>query len=165
MDNGIYGLTKGQTSPTTPHNFKTKSSYWGNPETPFDPTVLAISFNASFVARVFSGNVNMFKDVLEKAIKNRGFSFIHVLSPCVTYRGRDLFKFYRENTIEVDENYNPLDKVRAFEIANRQDKIATGILYRNERPTLSDEFQRLIDVAQKDGLMTEEDLLNVFLPK
>ncbi|HPR63424.1 MAG TPA: 2-oxoacid:ferredoxin oxidoreductase subunit beta [Thermoanaerobaculia bacterium] len=164
MDNGIYGLTKGQTSPTSPLHLKTKSSYYGNPEHPFDPAVLAISYRATFVARAFAGNVKLLKDLMKKAIEHRGFSFIQVLSPCVTYRGRELFKLYKEITYEVDESFDPTNKVEAFSVASREDRIALGILYREDRLVLSDAYDYVIAEAQKDGAMTEDDLRRIFLP-
>lgn len=164
MDNGIYGLTKGQTSPTSPHKLKTKSSYWGNPESPFNPAVLAIAYHATFVARAFSGGTALLKTLINEAIRHKGFSFIQILSPCITYRGREMFKFYKENTREVDEKYDPSNRVKAFETASSEDEIALGVLYREERSILEDEFKNIIDMAQEDGVLTEEEMLRNFLP-
>jgi len=91
MDNEIYGLTKGQVAPTTPTGDKTKSTFWGNPEPSVDPCELAISTGSSWVGRGFSGDMKGLTALITAAIEHDGFSFLNVMSPCVTWRGDDEF--------------------------------------------------------------------------
>ena len=95
MDNEIYGLTKGQAGPTTPSGDKTKSTAYGNPDAAVDPCSLAISLGASWVGRGFSGDVKGTLDLMKKAIAHRGFAFLNIISPCVTWRGEDQHKQLR----------------------------------------------------------------------
>ena len=95
MDNEIYGLTKGQAAPTTPAGDKTKSTLWGNPEPSVDPCELAISFGATWVGRGFSGDPKTLVDLMTAAIEHKGFAFLNVMSPCVTWRGDDQFKLLK----------------------------------------------------------------------
>ncbi|HEX3109722.1 MAG TPA: thiamine pyrophosphate-dependent enzyme, partial [Thermoanaerobaculia bacterium] len=92
MDNEIYGLTKGQAAPTTPIGDKTKSTIYGNPEAGVDPCALAISFGASWVARGFSGDIKGTTELMRLAIEHKGFAFLNIISPCVTWRGDDQHK-------------------------------------------------------------------------
>jgi 2-oxoglutarate/2-oxoacid ferredoxin oxidoreductase subunit beta len=141
MDNGIYGLTKGQTSPTTPYELKTKSSYYGNPEQPVNPAVLAIAYNASLVCRGTASNPKFLREIFKKGIQHPGFAFIHVLSPCVTYRGGELFDYYRGNTQLVSESHDPQDRFSAYQLAEQESPIMVGELYRNVRPTLEQRLE------------------------
>ena len=86
MDNHIYGMTKGQPSPTTEPEFDTALSPGGTRVRPFHPLVVALASGANFIARCFSGDPNQTADVLVEAIKHPGFSFVEILSPCVTFR-------------------------------------------------------------------------------
>ena len=86
MDNHIYGMTKGQPSPTTEPDFDTALSPGGTRLRPFNPLVIALASGANFVARAFSGNINETVSIIADAIRHPGFSFVEVLSPCVTFR-------------------------------------------------------------------------------
>ncbi len=87
FDNSIYGLTKGQSSSTTPYEMKTNSHPGGNPDTPLNPIKLALAYGASFVARGYAGNPpnGIKKTIIKQAIEHKGFSFIQILTPCVTF--------------------------------------------------------------------------------
>ncbi len=98
MDNEIYGLTKGQAGPTTPIGDKTKSTTYGNPDEAVDPCALAIAFGASWVARGFSGDIKGTTELMKQAIAHKGFAFLNIMSPCVTWRGDDQFKELRAKT-------------------------------------------------------------------
>jgi 2-oxoglutarate ferredoxin oxidoreductase subunit beta len=162
MDNGIYGLTKGQTSPTTPHEFKTKSSYFGNPENPANPLALALAYNATFVARCFSGNIQHLTETIVAGIQHRGFSFLQILSPCVTYRGREQFSILREITPPLPEGYDPKDKLAAYKYAEDPEKLWLGIFYESQEPTLGDKFDAIAGKAAAKGKATLDGLLDRF---
>lgn len=133
MDNFIYGLTKGQASPTTHPGHATKSTPEGPPELPMDPSVMAITFGASFVARCFSGQPAQMADIIAAGIQHKGFSFIQVLSPCTTFY--DTYQLCRENTKVLDEGSHDIsDQGQALQTALLQDPVRLGILYKADLP-------------------------------
>ncbi len=136
-DNQIYGLTKGQGSPTTELGMKTSVQHWGMPSEQMNPVALGIAMNASFVARSFSGNKEHLKHVVTEAIKHRGFSLVDVMQPCVTFNKHNTFAWYQSRVYDVkedDQGYDPYDRVKAFEKSLEwEDRIPLGILYRNDR--------------------------------
>ena len=106
MDNEIYGLTKGQVAPTTPTGDKTKTTHYGNPEPSVDPCELAVSFGATWVGRAFSGDLKGTVELITKALQHRGFAFLNVMSPCVTWRGDDQFKTLKAKQRQLPENHD-----------------------------------------------------------
>jgi len=155
-DNQIYGLTKGQGSPTTELGMKTSVQHWGMPSEQMNPIALAIAMNASFVARSFSGNKDHLKRVVKEAIAHKGFSLVDVMQPCVTFNKHNTFAWYRSRLYDVKEEYSeydPYDRVKAFERSLEWgDRIPMGILYRNSRPS----FHELNPVL-KSGLNLSQD--------
>ncbi|KKR34753.1 MAG: hypothetical protein UT67_C0007G0002 [Candidatus Magasanikbacteria bacterium GW2011_GWA2_40_10] len=136
-DNALYGLTTGQTSPRSPCGFKSKSTPFGNTDEPINPLILALAAGATFIARVFSGNIAILTETIIKANKHKGFSVIQVLQPCVTFNKEFTNKFYLENIYKLDDNYNPKDKETAFVKMMEwgAKKIPVGILYQSDRPS------------------------------
>jgi 2-oxoglutarate ferredoxin oxidoreductase subunit beta len=138
MNNSIYGLTTGQTSPTSGMGMKTKSTPFGNPEAPLNPMTMALGSGASFVARAFSGNPKQAVEIYKAALAHKGFALVDTFSPCVTFNKVNTAQFYRENTYDLaEEGHDKSNLQKAFEVANKDtygDRIATGILYQNERP-------------------------------
>jgi len=134
MNNSIYGLTTGQTSPTSGLGMKTKSTPFGNPETPLNPISLALASGASFVARTFSGNVKQAVEIYKAAIQHQGFAYIDTFSPCVTFNKVNTAAYYKENIVDInEEGHDTSDLAAAHVQALREDAIATGILYQNVR--------------------------------
>ena len=111
MDNQIYGLTTGQTSPTSRKGMKTKSMPFGNVEEPVNPITLALAAGATFVARGFSGEPKHLAELMKEGLKHRGFAFIDVFSPCVTYNHDNTYPWFKERVtkLEDDPNYDPSD--------------------------------------------------------
>jgi 2-oxoglutarate ferredoxin oxidoreductase subunit beta len=144
-DNRVYGLTTGQTSPTSMGGYKSKSTPSGVLEMAVNPISLALSSGATFVARGFSGEPKQLQEILKRAIKHKGFSFVDVLQPCVTFNKVDTYKHYRENTYKLEEirNYKKDDISQAFERSLETDKIATGIFYKTDRPTYEDGLKQI----------------------
>lgn len=85
FDNGIYGLTKGQTSPTTVVGFKTKTTPFENRNQPLNPLMMLLSYGTSWVGQAYAGNIHYLNDMITAALSHRGFSYLHILSPCVTF--------------------------------------------------------------------------------
>jgi 2-oxoglutarate ferredoxin oxidoreductase subunit beta len=129
LDNRIYGLTKGQSSPTTCQGQRTKSSPDGVVEVPLNPIELAITFGSSFVARGFSGKPKQLKELIEQAIVHRGFSLVHLLSPCVTFGKDSGFDFFRPRVKPLPSSHDPADRWAALTAAHEGEKIFTGVFY------------------------------------
>jgi 2-oxoglutarate ferredoxin oxidoreductase subunit beta len=116
MDNQIYGLTTGQTSPTSRVGMKTKSMPFGNLEGPVNPISLALAAGATFVARGFSAEQKHLTELIKKGIQHKGFSFLDVFSPCVTYNHDNTFQWFRPRVkkLEDDATYDPADWMAAI---------------------------------------------------
>ncbi|HZK39748.1 MAG TPA: 2-oxoacid:ferredoxin oxidoreductase subunit beta, partial [Clostridia bacterium] len=135
-DNQIYGLTKGQASPTTSEGQVTGVQTSGNITPPLNPVLLAIAAGAGFVARAFSGNKAHLVAMMKQAIEYKGYALVDIFQPCVTFNKVNTHAWYKEMVYELEEDYNPGDKMaamqRAMELA---EKIPIGVLYREEKPT------------------------------
>ena len=165
MDNEIYGLTKGQAAPTTPIGDKTKSTIYGNPEAGVDPCALAISFGASWVARGFSGDVKGTTELMRLAIEHKGFSFLNIISPCVTWRGDDQHKEVRAKLRPLPADHDKGSREAALRLTNENGIVTTGVLYQNSQPTLVDEILDIRWKAQGDKQPpTKKDILRQFTP-
>ncbi|NOZ93963.1 MAG: 2-oxoacid:ferredoxin oxidoreductase subunit beta [Acidobacteria bacterium] len=165
MDNEIYGLTKGQTAPTTPTGDKTKSSFYGNPEPAVDPVELAISTGATFVARGFSGDMKTLTNLIVQAIQHRGFAFVNVMSPCVTFRGESQYGILKEKLRLVPEDHDPTDRLAALAFTREKDVLTTGILYNVDEPSLVDRIAHVRELAKAQGPEpTVKDILQTFFP-
>lgn len=129
-NNSVFGLTTGQYSPTSEQGRISKSSPAGSLEKPVNPLALALAAGATFVARAYAGHLNQMVEILKKAVQHRGFAFVDVLQPCVSF-GHD-YQFYEQRVYYLDQNYNPKDKIKALEKALESEsgeKLALGVLY------------------------------------
>lgn len=133
-NNQIYGLTKGQGSPTTARGQKTSMQFDGTYTDPLNPLALAISLGATFLARSFSGEKDHLKEILKKAINHKGYALIDILQPCVSFNKINTFKWYKDRVYKLDETYNPKDKIEAFKKSQEfgDDGIPIGIFYIDE---------------------------------
>src|SRR6201986_2351947 len=104
LDNQVYGLTTGQTSPTSRIGMKTKSNPYGNGDTPVNPITLALSAGATFVGRGFSGDQKHLTELIKQAILHKGFSFLDIFSPCVTYNKDNTFQWFRPRVKKLEDN-------------------------------------------------------------
>lgn len=136
-DNQIYGLTKGQGSPTTAFGQKTRLQVDGMRPDPLNPVALAISMDCSFVARSFSGDPEHLKSMIEAAMSHKGYALIDVLQPCVSFNEVNTFRWYKERVYKLDPEFDVTDRVKAFEKALEfgDEGIPIGILYKHEKPT------------------------------
>src|SRR3974390_2941560 len=116
MDNQIYGLTTGQTSPTSCIGMKTKSMPFGNIEAPVNPISLALAAGATFVARGFSGEQKHLTELIKQGIQHKGFSFLDVFSPCVTYNLDNTYQWFRPRVKKLDDDhtFDPSDWTAAM---------------------------------------------------
>jgi len=138
MDNQTYGLTKGQSSPTSQTGYITGTSPQGNPDAPLNGMAVALAAGGSFLARGFSANPKHLVDLLKQAVQHEGFSLVEVMSPCVTYNKINTYAWFKQNVYYVtdDETYDPTDRRQAFGALTSEGKIPLGVLYRESRPTL-----------------------------
>jgi 2-oxoglutarate ferredoxin oxidoreductase subunit beta len=129
LDNGIYGLTKGQASPTTALDFKHERGLAGPDERPLNPVLLVLSSGCGFVARTHAGNLPHVRSMMREAIAYPGFSFVHVLAGCVTYQHPAYAESIYQRCKLLEEDYDPTDFGAAIETA-RGDHFALGVLYK-----------------------------------
>ena len=168
MDNQIYGLTTGQASPTSRMGHKTKSTPEGVIENPIDPVALALASGATYVARGFSGDVKHLADLVANGLRHRGFAFVDVFSPCVTYNKINTFDFFRQRVYKLESaGHDPSDLVAAWQRALEWgEKIPIGLFYATERPTYEDLEEVLAAgplALQPAGLHGKEKLLDEFV--
>lgn len=130
-NNMVYGLTKGQASPTSQRDFNTPLQIQGVALEPFNPLAIAIALNASFVARAFSGDMKETKEILKKAINHKGYSLIDIFQPCVTFNKVNTFQWFKNNTYYLDESHDPHDREEAFKRSIETEKYPLGIFYIN----------------------------------
>ncbi|SDB21163.1 2-oxoglutarate ferredoxin oxidoreductase subunit beta [Desulfonatronum thiosulfatophilum] len=141
-DNQIYGLTKGQASPTTQQGQKTKAQPDGVPADSFNPVAVAVTMHGGFVARGFAGMADHLTDLIRQAHAFPGFALVDILQPCVTYNKVNTFSWYKERVYEIPADHDPTDWVQAMTLAQEfGDRIPIGVIYRNEnRPTFESRF-------------------------
>ncbi len=145
MDNSIYGLTKGQVSPTSPIGMKSATSPYGNIAHPLNPATLALSYGATFVARVFSKNRNEVSEIITQAIQHKGFSFVHDLSPCIQFNKLITYESLSDRVKELPENYPTDDKTKAMTFAESEQPIYRGVFYKKEISTFEENVQKIKD--------------------
>lgn len=160
-NNMVYALTKGQASPTTQKGFVTPVQNYGVTSEPFNPIATAIAQDASFVARVFCGDIENSKSILKKAIQHKGYALVDMFQPCVTFNKTNTFKWFQENTYYLEEFYNPNDRVKAFERAiekvGENKKLPLGIFYINENKTVFEETAANKDITDMDVLSRRQN--------
>jgi 2-oxoglutarate ferredoxin oxidoreductase subunit beta len=152
-DNQIYGLTKGQPSPTTGEGMVTKNVPFGVISQQFNPLAVAVALDCSFAARAFAGDQEHLKGVVKAAIGHRGFSLVDILQPCVSFNKVNTFEWYRQRVYRMGDDHDPTDRAAAFAKALEWgDRIPLGIIYRHERPT----FEERLPVLSGRPLVKQE---------
>lgn len=147
-NNQIYGLTKGQYSPTSQKGFVTSTSPDGSIEIAFNPMAVALASGATFIARSFAGEPKHLARMIAEGMKHRGYALIDVLQPCITFNKINTYDWYRQRVYHLEEHgYDPTDREAAWLKAHEwEDGIPLGILYRStEMPTYEDQVATLED--------------------
>lgn len=143
-DNQTYGLTTGQTAPTSLKGYKSKSTPSGVIETPFNPLTLALSSGATFVARAFSQDLSGLSDILVKAISHKGFALVDIFQPCVTFNKVNTYQWFKERVYKLEEtDHDTSDKIAALSKALETEKLPIGVFYEEKRPSYEDELPQL----------------------
>ncbi len=155
-NNHVYGLTKGQYSPTSPSGFETKTSPQGALEKPVNPLALAISQGATFVARGFTMDIDQLASLIVEALGHRGYALLDVMQPCVTFMRPMSYEWYRERRYYVeDEDHDPSDRMAAMERALEfpgGDRIPMGIIYRSESEA---SYEEQLPTLQEEALVKQ----------
>jgi len=128
-NNMVYGLTKGQASPTSQKDFITPVQVNGVRNEPFNPLAVALSLGATFVARAFSGDPRQTTELIKLAIAHKGYALIDIFHPCVTFNKINTFKWFKNNTFYLDETHDKSNFEQAMSYALNLDKYALGVLY------------------------------------
>ena len=164
-NNQVYGLTKGQASPTSDAGFVTKTTPFGAGQ-PLNPLTLALASSVSFLARGFAGDVDHLAEMIKAGMNHRGFSLIDILQPCVSFNHKNTYQWYRERVYKLGKDYDPSDKAVALKKAEEWgDKIPIGIIYREVRPLYEDglpAIKKLPLVKQPLAPLQFKELLNDF---
>jgi 2-oxoglutarate ferredoxin oxidoreductase subunit beta len=133
-DNQIYGLTKGQASPTSMEGMATKNQPFGVFAEQFNPMALAVALDCSFAARGFAGDAEHLKGLIKEALNHKGFSLVDILQPCVTFNRTNTYEWYRQRVYRLERDYNPEDRMEAFKKALQWgERIPIGVIYKNNR--------------------------------
>jgi len=134
-DNMIYGLTKGQASPTSRRDMKTPVQVAGVILEPFNPLTVAIALDAGYVARAYIGDSEQTVKILKDAVRFPGYALVDLLQPCVTFNKLNTYKWFKENTYYLDDNHDSFDRNAAFAKASETEKLALGVFYKNTDKT------------------------------
>jgi 2-oxoglutarate/2-oxoacid ferredoxin oxidoreductase subunit beta len=152
-NNQIYGLTKGQASPTSEEGLVTKAQPEGVASLPFNPIAVAVAMQASFVARGFSGMIDHLAGLIQQGLAHEGFALIDVLQPCVSFNKVNTFAWYKKRCYTLPDEYVATDWQAAMQAAVEWgDKIPLGIIYRNQRTS----FEKRFSVLQRGPLVGQD---------
>ena len=165
-DNQIYGLTKGQASPTTGLGQVTGVQVTGNINVPFNPVLMAIASGAGFAARGYVGNTKQLVSLMKQAIQYKGYALIDILQPCVSFNKVNTYDFYSERVYEIEEDYDFADKATAMARAMEfGDRIPLGVIYKVDQETFHQKnpilakgkplLERKTDLSLVKGLIAE----------
>ncbi len=130
-NNMVYGLTKGQASPTSQMGFVTPVQVNGVILEPFNPIAVAIALDASFVARAYIGDMEETKEILKRAITHKGYALVDIFQPCVSFNKINTYQWFREHTYYLEDSYDPHNKNEAFKKSTEKDILPLGIFYIN----------------------------------
>lgn len=166
-NNFVYGLTTGQASATTPIGTVTRTTPRGSIENPINPIAVAIASGATFVARGFSGDMTQLTNIIKAAIDHRGFAFVDVFSPCITFNKKQTFAYFRDKVMKVEDfGHDKEDFHSAMDLANRRilrNKLPTGIFYQIENTTTYEERDFALNqgiIPAKTDLELSDDQIN-----
>ena len=144
FDNGIYGLTKGQVSPTSVVGFKTKTSPYENHDQPLNPLMMLLAYGASWVGQAYAGKPHHLTDMIAQAMAHRGFSYLHILSPCVTFDKTSMtYKNLGMMVRDLPDTHDTTNLMSAMAQAQNVATPALGVFYDQPRPTLGDAMDEI----------------------
>lgn len=155
MDNQIYGLTKGQTSPRSAEGFKTKSTPAGSIESALSPLEVALAAGATFVGQSFSSNLKQLTSLIEEGIRHEGFSFINVFSPCVTFNKVNTYEWFKDHIVDLEETpeYDPSNRVAAMTKIMETNSLVTGLIYQDKSKK---SYENMVVGFKPEGLAKQD---------
>lgn len=165
-NNQVYGLTKGQTSPTSEKGFKSKTSPFGKIEEPSEPLRIALSAGSTFEARGFAGDLPHLTEIIKRAITHEGFAHVDILQPCVTFNYLNTYEFFRKNTYKLEESgdYVSSDKTLAYAKAGEWEKgIPLGVLYQDKDAHSYEDHLEQLDEKPLSKIRPEKTSINNLL--
>ncbi|MFV0528688.1 MAG: 2-oxoacid:ferredoxin oxidoreductase subunit beta [Lachnospiraceae bacterium] len=163
-DNQIYGLTKGQASPTSSEGAVTEVQTEGNQNIPFNPVLMALAAGAGFVARSFSGKPEHLKEMMKRAIEFKGYAMIDILQPCVSFNKVNTYQWYQKRIYELLAAYDSSDRMQAMGKAMEfGEQIPIGVLYEKEEPTYHEKHKALLNGQILAGRQNDPVLLEKFM--
>ena len=146
-NNMVYGLTKGQASPTSQIGFKTPVQVAGVFLEPFNPIAVAITLDAGFVARAFAGDAEQTKEIMKQAITHKGYALVDIFQPCVSFNKINTYKWFKEHCYYLDDSHDKLDRNQAFRKATETEKLPLGIFYVNPKKKT---FEENVNACRED---------------
>jgi 2-oxoglutarate ferredoxin oxidoreductase subunit beta len=161
MDNHVYGLTKGQCSPTSREEMKAAVTPYGGMEEPLDPILYMLTYGATFVGQAFAGNAKLGAQLIKEGMEHKGFSFINLLSQCPSFNELDTALSFRNACDQVDAAHDISDRNAAMQVvykAKQEGRIPTGLLYKSERPAL---HERMAELVKRVGGSKDYDLRKI----
>lgn len=163
-DNQVYGLTTGQTSPTTDHGTKTKSTPNGAPEQPINPIGIGLTADATFLARGFSGEIGHLTSIIKAAIQHEGFSLVDMFQPCFTFNKHNTYAYFKERVYHLeDHGHDSKDKFAAYQKTFEHDELPIGIFYEEKgRLPMHKTYPQLASTPLVEQSIAEIDMSSVF---
>ena len=170
FDNQVYGLTKGQTSPASDKGFVTKTTPDGNPLTPLDAPAMALAAGATFVAQAYAIDSKTMINVIERAVDHKGFSYVNIFTPCVTFNHLNTVQWYNEHLVKMEDvapDHDPSSKAAAYRLLGETNSLVTGVIYEEKDSVAFGDIVpskdvRLIDHVEKPSAEHFEDLCKEF---
>lgn len=163
-DNQIYGLTKGQASPTSAEGHVTGVQTSGNMNTPMNPVLMAIAGGAGFVARAFSGDREHLIHIMKQAITYKGYAMVDILQPCISFNKINTFAYYKSHVYHIEETFDSSNKLAAMEKAMEMDeRIPIGVIYHEEKETYHQKNQVLSTGEPLVDRKTDRDTIHKFI--
>lgn len=170
FDNQVYGLTKGQTSPASDKGFVTKTTPDGNPLTPLDAPAMALAAGATFVAQAYAIDSKTMINVIERAVDHKGFSYVNIFTPCVTFNHLNTVQWYNEHLVKMEDvapDHDPSNKAAAYRLLGETNSLVTGVIYEEKDSVAFGDIVpskdvRLIDHVEKPSAELFEDLCKEF---
>jgi 2-oxoglutarate ferredoxin oxidoreductase subunit beta len=160
-DNMVYGLTKGQATPTSTKGYKSPSTPFGAIEEPLNPIALALTLGATFVARGYAGDVPHLTKLIEAAIQHKGFALIDIFQPCVTFNKINTYAFFVQHVYKLDADpaYDKTNLEMAYKKSQESDKLPIGIFYQVRKPTYEEQEPGITHAGDPAAPATEETLI------
>lgn len=160
-NNMVYGLTKGQATPTSAKGYKSPSTPFGAIEEPLNPIALALTMGATFIARGYAGDAPHLTKLIEEAVKHKGFSFIDIYQPCVTFNKINTYAYFLQHVykLETDAGFDKTSFEQAMKKAWQTDKLPIGIFYQVNKPTYEEQEPGMTHTGDAAALATEENLI------